>query len=239
MNGRLTDMTRLKRSPASLKIGLMIAGLITVGCAEELEPGALTVTWRTAGLSCADGAITEVRAQLYSFSDTEPVAEGTVACDARSMRIEDLSPGGYSLVLQGFQDECWTHGARREQVTIRADEEAEALDLPLDRRRRTVALSWAFPAEGGCVEHGVEQVEIEVAVRGTITRVVPSLCRPGTLLIPDVAPGALYLTLLAYDINGTPVMRGEKAFAEGAFDAVCEPEIEVEVPLSVCMGPTC
>lgn len=232
-------MTRLKRSPAKLKTSLMIAGLLAVGCAEELEPGALTVTWRTAGLSCADGAITEVRAQLYSFNDTEPLAEGTVACDARSLRIEDLIPGGYSLVLQGFQDKCWTHGARREQVTIRAGEESEAFDLPLDRRRRTVALSWAFPGGGGCVEHGVEQVEIEVAVRGTITRVVPSLCRPGTLLIPDVAPGALYLTLLAYDINGTPVMRGEKAFAEGAFDAVCDAEVEVEVPLLLCTGPTC
>lgn len=232
MSSTLARMTRIKT-------GLLAAGLLVVGCTDEVEPGELKVTWRTAGLSCADGAITEVRARLYSFRSAEPVAEGTVDCDAREMRLDDLQPGGYSLVLQGYQDGCWTHAARREQVTIRADQEAEALDLPLDRRRRTVALSWAFPDEGGCVEHGVDQIEIEVAVRGTVTRVVPSLCRPGELLIPDVAPGALYLTLLAYDINGTPVMRGQKAFAEGAFDSACEEDVQIEVPLSLCTGPTC
>ena len=232
-------MTRLKSFPAHLKTGLMLAGFLAVGCADEVEPGALTVTWRTAGLSCADGAITEVRAQLYSFSGTEPVAEGTVECDANSLRLDDLKPGGYSLVLQGFQDGCWTHGARREQITIRADDETEAIDLPLDRRRRAVKLSWAFPNEGGCAEQGVEQIEVEVAVRGTITRVVPSLCRPGSLMIPDVAPGSLFLTLLAYDVNGTAVMRGQKAFVEGAFDEICEDVVEVEVPLTRCVGPTC
>ena len=237
MTSTLPDMKRM--TTGLIRAGLMSAGLLSMGCADEVEPGSLTVTWRTAGRSCADGAITEVQALLYSFRARAPVAEAMVPCDSGTVRLDDIKPGGYSLALRGFQGDCWTHGARREDVVVRDDEDAEVIDLPLDRRRRTVSLSWGFPDDGGCVEHGVEQIEIEVAVRGTVTRVVPSLCRAGGLLIPDVAPGALYLTLLAYDANGTPVMRGETAFSEGAFDMQCTEVIDIEVPLSLCEGPTC
>lgn len=237
MTSTLRDMTRM--TTGLILAGLMSAGLLSMGCTDEVEPGSLTVTWRTAGLSCADGAITEVRALLYSFRARDAVAEGVVSCESGTLQLDDLKPGEYSLELRGFQGECWTHGVRREDVVIRADEEAQAVDLPLDRRRRTVSLSWTFPDDEGCVEHGVEQIEIEVAVRGTVTRVVPSLCRAQELLIPDVAPGALYLTLLAYDANGTAVMRGETAFSEGAFDMQCTELVEVEVPLSLCEGPSC
>jgi hypothetical protein len=100
-------------------------------------------------------------------------------------------------------------------------------------------LRWPFETGGSCVDEGIEQVEVSVVVRGTVTRVVPTLCQPGELLIPSVAPGPLYLSLLAYDANGTAIMSGEKAFAETAFEAMCEGEVDVEVELSLCDGPTC
>lgn len=217
----------------------MLGALALTGCDDEISPGSLTVTWRTAGLSCADGAITEVQARLFTYDSSDPVAEGMVDCASGRLTLDDLRPGGYSLMLQGFQDGCWTHGARREDIAIRSGAESTAANLPLDRRPRDLVLRWPFAEGGTCVDQDIEQVEVEVVVRGSVTRVVPTLCQPGELLIPGVAPGPLYLSLLGYDANGTPIMSGEKAFSESAFEGMCEGDVEIEVQLSVCDGPTC
>lgn len=220
-----------------LLVGLLL--LAPLGCEDAVEPGELEITWRTAGQSCADGAITSVRALLYEFELVEPVAEATVDCGAENLVLPDLAPGGYSLVLEGYRDDCLTHGARREDITVEAGAVSSALNVPLDRRMRSVEVNWPFEDGGSCADHGIEQVQIRVAVRGTERRRVPSLCRPGRLLIPDVEPGALNIRLLAYDANGTAVMQGSVAFVEAAFDATCEGEVSVEVPLSLCAGPSC
>lgn len=218
-------------------IGCLV--LTLCGCEDAVEPGELEVTWRTAGLSCADGAITSVRAQLYEYERVEPVADETVECGAGALRLTELVPGGYSLVLQGFQGECLTHDARREDIDIHAGEVASVTNLPLDRRTRSLEVAWPFEGGGTCADYGIQQVQISVAVRGTERRRVPSLCQPGRMVIPDVEPGGLNLTLLAYDANGTAVMRGQAAFVESAFDASCGAQVSVDVQLSLCEGPSC
>lgn len=221
----------------SLLVGLL--AIAPLGCEDAVEPGDLEITWRTAGMSCADGAITSVRAAIYEFELAAPVAEGTIDCSAGKLTLAELTPGGYSLVLEGYSGTCLTHDARREDVSIESGALVEVRNVPLDRRTRSLEVAWPFADGQTCAEHGIEQVQISVAVRGTERRRVPSLCQPGRILIPDVDPGALNLTLLAYDANGTAVMRGSAAFVESAFDASCEGEVSVEVPLTLCAGPSC
>lgn len=219
-------------APGCLALGL-------VGCEDAVQPGELAITWRTAGMSCDDGTITRVRARLFDFESATPMAEGEAPCSDGTITLLDLAPESYSLVLEGFQGDCLTHGTRREDIDIGAGELVEVQNLPLDRRQRTIEVIWPFRDGGDCASHAVEQLEIIVVVRGTERRRVPSLCRPGRLVIPGIEPGALSLKLVGYDGNGTAVVQGDAAFVESAFDATCGADIAIEVPLQSCDGPSC
>lgn len=229
----------MSRLNAMKQLVCILTALAIGGCEVDDDPGRLAITWRTAGQSCEDGAITDVRASLFNYDSPVPMAEVTADCDAGRLVVDNLPKGGYSLLLEGLQGECWTHAARREDIYIRTGLESTVENVPLDRRARDIAVHWPFADGGACVDYGIEQVEVSVVVRGSLVRMVPSLCRPGALLVPGVAPGPLSLTVLAYDVNGTPIMEGSVAFAETAFDAQCEEPVEAEVELSLCDGPSC
>ncbi|MEZ4474816.1 MAG: hypothetical protein R3F60_29305 [bacterium] len=176
------------RGPRAFEIGGLALALVA-GCESEEGPGSVAVTWRTTSQSCAQAGLQTVEARLYDFSSADPVVTEQGPCAIGELRIPKVAPGAYALVLRGLgRDDCWTHAARTDEVSVHAGATTEVVGLLLSRRSRIFEVSWSFANGAGCGENGVAQVVAEFIVNGVVERSVPSLCDAAPAYAPNVPP---------------------------------------------------
>jgi hypothetical protein len=98
----------------------LLAGLLfTPGCSDDAGPGHIVIPYKIgAGLSCDDLGVTKVRATLTEdISDDAP-------CENGEVRIDDVPPGSYDLLLQGLDGNgvaIVDNGAHDDRVEIIGD----------------------------------------------------------------------------------------------------------------------
>lgn len=221
-----------------LKFGVV---LVAIGCEGDASPGTLDVSWRIGRQSCREAGVSKVQVELHDFDGAEAAASTTAACEANHASIEDVRPGDYALLLKGLDaDGCWTHSARRDDVSVDSGDDNTVASLPLLRRIRPLKIRWPFANELDCTGNAVEQVEVTIEVDDTFARTDVFRCEGLARKVTDIPRGALRVWIYAVDADKQAVAYGIVEAPEAVFDRdPCADEIDIRVALSGCDRPGC
>ncbi len=210
-------------------------------CDPPEEPGTLEVSWRTGRLSCAEAGVETVRAELFDFGGAAAAFAAEAGCGDGALTVGDISPGAYSLVLKGMDPSgCWTHEARRDEVSVPAGDTVELAELPLLRRERPLRVRWPFANELDCHGNGVEQVQVTIDIDDRTSQRHVFACPGLAREIPGVPAGDARVTVLAFDATLTPLAMGSVTMSGSDFRAEpCADFVEVRVPMELCAEAGC
>ena len=215
----------------------MLAFVLILGaCGDEKADGALYLTWKIGALTCEQADVQLVRASVFDYELSNPRATIEGACPDKSLQIENVPPGDYTLVLWGLDaNECATHEVRRE-VSVPEGTVKRVSDLPLLRRRRDVLAHWFFENRLDCLGNGVHQVEIRVVVADLFDETYFSLCEGFQSQIRDKLPlGPFSMAVKGLDANGNAIAYGSVQHTRDVFlEHPCDDFVRVQVPLKMC-----
>ena len=221
----------------NVRIRWLFCFLLLVGaCGDERADGALYVTWKIGALTCEDADVMVVAAAVYGYEGTEPKVSAASPCQDKSLQMENVPPGDYTLVLQGLdRDECATHEVRRE-IVVPEGSVKRVPDLPLLRRQRDLLAHWFFENRLDCLGNGVHQVEIRVNVADLFEETYFSLCEGFQTPLRDKLPlGQLTMAVRGLDTDGNAIAYGRVTHERGIFlERPCADNVRVQVPLTMC-----
>lgn len=226
----------------SLVVLLLTALITQTGCAEKVEPGVVEFEWRLGSQGCAHYGVAEVSAHLFGFQSADPLKTRNFICQDGVGRIEGISPGEYTLRLDGLdRDGCLTHRARTEIVVPSGSFVALDRPLSLTRHRRPIEITWNFENRLDCVGNEVAQVEIRVDVDDEEGFTEVRLCEGFTTTVPgDIALGDLTITIFGVNESGERVFRGTVNRSSDFFgEELCAPTLKVLTVLSECVESNC
>ena len=208
-------------------------------CSEAKKPGSIEVAWRIGRLTCDEAGVSTVSVELHDFDEVR--ASSAKSCTQTSTRLDEVKAGDYALLMRGLDvDGCWTHEARRDDVAIPAGDVLDLGELVLLRRKRPLLVRWPFENEYDCAANEVEQVQVTIDVDDDFSRTEVFLCPGLAHEIPDVPRGALRVTVIALDADGTAIAWGAVEYASSRFlENPCSNVVEARVPVEICREANC
>jgi hypothetical protein len=210
--------------------------LTIAACGDESADGALYITWKIGALSCDKADVHKVVASVYNYAQSEAIQSVTADCVDKSLQMENVPPGEYTLVLLGLDQEgCNTHEVRRETI-IPEGNVKRIEDLPLLRRQRDVLAHWRFSNRLDCLGNGVHQVEMKLSIAGGYERTYLSLCEGFQAHLGGKLPlGSLTLAIRGLDADGNGIAFGSVTHERDIFhERPCDDSVRVQVPLQMC-----
>ena len=207
--------------------------LLLLACSEAQQPGALSLSWRMRETNCAESGLVSVRAELYSYTQSQASYSVEGACSAGRLNIKAVDPGEYSLRLMGLDAEgCWTYTARKEDLKIEGKEKLELERLSLSPRLRPLQIDWLLPEEQDCQESGLSQVRIIATLEGRVSESFLFLCEGEQRQIGPFESGELHLEVQGLDAQDEVITRREGSYPSTLSRLEpCAELIKIQLPL--------
>ncbi len=231
-------------------IGGVCAGIAWAACGSEgaEDPGAIQVTWRLGGKSCADLGVETVRVSVRDSKEADVLdPPPTFPCAEGKGEVSDVPPGTYTLVLEGVTtDGHPDYQGTRTGVRVESGKVTTVSPtVNLELKKSEVLLNWEFPqGTGHCNGNQVAQVEVSVYDSAAST-VVPNAYHPCLLpvetypdlgvLIPDLR-GNEELTFFLYGLNNQSPPQ-QTHHGRKTVTTVPGERSSVNVMLEPCPGP--
>lgn len=230
-------------------IGTVCAGLAWASCGSEgaEEPGAIQVTWRLGGKSCADLGVETVRVSVRDSKEAEVLdPPPTFPCAEGQGEVSDVPPGTYTLVLEGVTTDGhpYYQGTRTGVRVESGKTTTVSPTVNLELKKSEVLLNWEFPpGTGHCNGNQVVQVEVSVfdsktssVVEETYPCLLPAETYPDLgVLLPDLR-GNEELTFFLHGLNNQSPPQ-QTHYGQKTVTTVPGERTPVNVLLEPCPGP--
>ncbi|PKN54179.1 MAG: hypothetical protein CVU56_27915 [Deltaproteobacteria bacterium HGW-Deltaproteobacteria-14] len=237
---------------------LLVTALLVLGCGDDVvKPGGLEVRWTQGPLAtCGSRNLVQLESRAYLKNVLK--GTGTSSCPAAertgSMIIEELPPGNYTVVVEGFDaDSKGVYLGMAEKVGVQEAKSTTTAVIELVQKPVRLNVTWTTPT-GKCAASPIRKVEVNVYVNaGTDTQLAdaeqgvceaespnpedPSQMLAGLVFDGLVPNGDVVVIAYGLDSKGDKIAKGQsESFILAPGDFVTK-----EIPLTTCAGdpPAC
>ncbi|PRQ07935.1 hypothetical protein [Enhygromyxa salina] len=169
--------------PLAGLLGVGLAASSLLGCAPDRGPGSLVVSYVLGNnKTCAELGIEEMRAELVqgpADNQTVVYSEDVACADNSDIVLEDLEPGIYSLIVEGYDSNSVavldnlgdTAGERAIEIFEAAESSHEA---SLTARPAQLEIAWRLGVGGfgNCSSEGIDRLRVTAYQVGGSTKLL-------------------------------------------------------------------
>jgi len=148
------------------------------------ESGTVVARYSLGPASCADLALTGIRARVRSAAGV--VAEASQPCSGTGeITLSPVPQGIYAVVIEGLDGAVATHEARQDGVVVPASGNVTTDELLLAQKPASLAVSWLFADNLACIDNEVVTVEATLRTStDTVVETATTSCE-GTYIDPE------------------------------------------------------